>query len=315
MEWLFPLTHLVVDQVLPTSDRLEIKARSAALLVACPACGTPSARVQGHYLRCPHDLPCGPYPLRLHLKVRRFYCLNPECGRTTFAEGFPGLLELKAQRTTRLQACHAQVGLSLSGEAGANLLAHLSMPIHPETVLNSVKALEVVEGLTPKVLGVDDFAFKRGQKYGTVLVDLEQRRVVDLLPDREALSLATWLKAHPGVETVTRDRYKAYQNGITEGAPEATQVADRWHLLHNLADTVKVWLERYRPLLLEPPSVNPREFLNALVPKSHRHEKTNQIRMVSQERRMCGEWWNVGAVMAVGSSVLGQIQGRVRCLE
>jgi transposase len=123
------------------------------------------------------------------------------------------------------------------------------MPVSPDTVLRLVRARPLEAAQTPRVLSVDDWAKRKGKTYGTILVDLEQHRVVDLLPDRTAESFATWLHEHPGVEIITRDRSTTYAEGARQGAPAAVQVADRWHLLKNLVDTVEDVLARNRPHL------------------------------------------------------------------
>jgi hypothetical protein len=180
--------------------------------------------------------------IHLSVQVRRFYCRNGACSRRTFAEQLSGLLAPYARRTRRLGRAQGRVGVALGGEAGARLLPHLAMPASAATVLRLVRRLPLPARRAVRVLGVDDWARKKGRTYGTILVDLERRRAIDLLPDRTSATLAAWLRRRTSVRIITRDRSTEYSLGAATGAPAATQVADRWHLLVNGRQMVERWL-------------------------------------------------------------------------
>lgn len=205
----------------------------------CPLCHRRSARIHSRYVREVADLPWMGCAVRLELHVRRFFCANPECTRRIFTERLPTVVAPYARRTTRLTDVLTLIGFALGGEAGKRLAASMGLATRPDTLLRLIRTHPEDQRPTPRVLGVDDFSFCKRKSYGTILLDLEKRIPVDLLPDRESTTVAKWLREHPGVEIVSRDRAGPYAEGIRQGAPDAQQVADRWHLLSNLSETMK----------------------------------------------------------------------------
>jgi transposase len=211
--------------------------------------------VHSRYDRHLADLPSLGRSVLIQLRVRRFYCRNTACPRQTFVERLPNLMAPFARRTCRLAEAQAQTGAALGGEASMRLLSRLSMPVSADTVLRLVKTLPLPDQPAPRVVGVDDFAKRKGRRYGTIIVDLERHCVVDLLPDRSAATLAGWLRQRPEIEIVARDRSTEYASGIAMGAPAAVQVADRWHLLANMRQVVERWFSSVHARLRRLPNI------------------------------------------------------------
>jgi transposase len=202
--------------------------------------------VHSYYVRRLRDLPWGDTPVVLQLRVKRFRCLNPDCPMHTFAERLTGLADKSAQRTNRLTRALRAIGIALGGEAGQRLAQRLSMPGSRETLLRILRATPPLPVTTPHAVGVDDWAFRKAVSYGTILVDLETHHPVDLLPDRQADTLRDWLLRHPSIAIVARDRSTEYTRAIQAGAPNALQVADRWHVLKNLREAAERVCNRLR---------------------------------------------------------------------
>lgn len=188
--------------------------------------------------------------VQLRWRSRRFFCDTPICPRRIFTERLPQLTSPYASKTSRPEQTLLAAGLSCGGGAGSRLAARLGMAASPDTLLRVLRRTAIPPPSGPQVLGVDEWAFRRGQRYGTILCDLERRRVVDLLPDRSSESFAAWLAAHPQVEITSRDRADCYAQGAAAAAPQAAQVADRWHLLKNARDAPARVADRYPQQLI-----------------------------------------------------------------
>lgn len=244
-----PNRGLTVTAVTATADLIAVAVTPSATTARCPACGHLSDRVHARYRRTLADLAAGSRRVVLVVTARKFRCTHAGCPRRLFCERLTGVADAHVQTTTRLAGLHRVLGFALGGEPGSRVADELHMPTSGDTLLRRVTTAP--DGPEPayRSVGVDDFALRKGRVYGTVLIDLERGRVIDLLPGRDGTAVEAWLKAHPDVRVITRDRWAAYASAATAGAPQATQVADRFHLLTNLREAVERVIARCHPLI------------------------------------------------------------------
>jgi transposase len=244
---LLPLEHgLHLEDVTIGPDQIIATLEATAPRGTCPICGTWSETIHSLYQRTIADLPWGRQTVRLQLRVRKFFCRQPTCARQIFTERLPAVVAPYARRTSRLTEVVRLLAFALGGEPGARVVGRLGMATSPATLLRLIRRTAVVAAPTPRALGVDDWAQRKRHTYGTILIDLEEHRLVDLLPDRTADTLAAWLQDRPGIEIISRDRSGAYADGAARGAPDAMQVADRFHLTRNLGEVLDRSFNRYR---------------------------------------------------------------------
>ncbi len=237
----------IVDNTAIDDDVMLIAVRPTSKASFCPICGTGSERIHSRYQRRLADLPLVGKPVRLVIEARRFHCDALLCGRRIFAERFDGdILAPSARRTARLDHIVHHLGLALGGRPAATFAKRLMLPVSNDTLLRVVRRRGSPRFVPPTVIGIDDWAWRRNQRYGTIICDLERGRILELLPDRDADTVAAWLKRHPGIEIIARDRAGLYANGARRGAPAATQVADRWHLLNSLSEALRLAVSRQR---------------------------------------------------------------------
>ncbi len=234
-----------ITNVRLTLEDVVLAATAIRTTAPCPLCHRRSHCVHSTYTRTVADLPWQLRRVTITLCVRRFFCRNSACPRRIFCERLPVLVAVQQRRTVASRTALQQIGLALGGRAGVRLATPLGMPTSRMTLLRRVRALPLPTYAPPIAVGIDDWAWRKGHTYGTLVVDLERHCAIALLPKREMETVAQWLRAHPDIAVIARDRAEAYAEAATRGAPAAQQVADRWHVLRNLGDTVAQVFERY----------------------------------------------------------------------
>ena len=292
----FSLPGCRIDQVHADHEHLELHGSTTRESAVCPTCDQVSRTIHSSYTRMLRDLPIATWCVRLLLTVRRFRCPNAACPRRTFVEPLTDLAPAFARRTARLTSLLTHMALLLGGQAGHRLAQSMRTPISRDSLLRIIRRMDLPAILSPTVIGIDDWALAKGRSYATIVVDLERHQPISLLPDRSATTMISWLAAHPSVEAITRDRSPEYARAAAEGAPQARQIADRWHLLQNLREGVERLLQRLRLGIgskavdvqkgpIQPPrsdaAMRPRR-LRPLSTSEHHRQEASQLRRVSR---------------------------------
>jgi transposase len=224
---------LIIDGSVERDGGIVVSVRAKADEQACPQCGKLSSRIHSRYVRTAADLPFAGKKVALRLVTRRFVCNAPSCPRRIFAERFAGIIAERARRTSRLECIVHHLGLALGGRPAASFAKRLMMPVSNDTLLRVVRRRAKLPGEPLNVIGIDDWAWRRNHRYGTIICDLERRQIVALLADREIATVQAWLTDHPGISVVSRDRGGGYGEAASKALPHVVQVADRWHLMEN----------------------------------------------------------------------------------
>lgn len=257
---LLPLPEgLEILAVSQAEEELHIRVTSTRPIAPCPRCSTSSCKVHSYYRRKPLELPCAGQTVRLELVVKKFFCREPSCAQKIFAERLPNFLEPYSRLTCRLRIVISSIAGAFNAQGGARLGKHLGIHLSRMTYIRSLLGISLPLVGQVKQVGIDDFAWKRGKSYGTVIVDLATHAIIDVLPDREAVTIQHWLAEHEEIDLVSRDRGGAYADGATQGAPQAQQCADRWHLCVNLGEVVERFLVRTHTHLPETQSQDPEQ--------------------------------------------------------
>nr|WP_272212878.1 ISL3 family transposase [Marinicella sp. W31]MDC2878801.1 ISL3 family transposase [Marinicella sp. W31] len=226
--------EFVVETTREDATAIAISARAASSCSSCPQCGTASYRVHSRYTRVIGDLPCCGRRIELHLTVRRFICGVGNCSQKIFAERFgDDVVRPMARRTARLDTLVRHLALALGGRPAARLADRLGFPVSNDTLLRTVRRYDRPPPIPPSVIGIDDWAWRRNHRYGTIICDLERRKTIALLPDREPATAKAWLAQQPQIEMIARDRGGGYAQAAAQALPQADQIADRWHLMEN----------------------------------------------------------------------------------
>lgn len=255
---------------------VHLHAISASAL--CPWCGTPGSRVHSRYVRTIADVAFGGRCLVLKLQVRKWICREASCPQHIFAERFPELVQRYARMTDRLVKALQALGVTTNGVDAARIASSLGMPTTAKTIIRRVLQLPLPsEGKVVKV-GIDEWAWKKGRRYGTILVDLEKRRVVQLLAERSVETSTAWLRTHPEIELVSRDRGKIFREAATDGAPQANQIVDRFHLQKNFAEALEKFFRKQERAL--------KKATQGSTGKTRPAKKTAVPEKVAQERQM-----------------------------
>ncbi len=237
---------LQIDDISVQENVVVFQVSTTQLEVACPSCEQVSEKIHSRYTRTLTDLPMSGLAVRLICQVRKFFCLHNDCSQKIFVERLTGLADVSARQTSRLSRIISSLAFYVGGRMGAKVTELLAIKVSRQTLIRRILKAPPSEVVAPRVIGIDDFALRRGQVYGTLMIDLERRKALDMIPSREAADVAEWLKKYPKVEVVSRDRSPIYANAVNQALPNAEQIADRFHIIKNIFEVLEKILHRER---------------------------------------------------------------------